>query len=323
MNSKHHNITVIIPTYNVENLIRQAITSVLWADEILVVDSFSTDNTVDIAKGYGARVLQHEYIYSAKQKNWAIPHAQHEWILLLDSDEVVTPALRKTIEQVLASDDIDHYDGFGIARKHFFLGKFLRWGGRYPLYNIRLFRKTCRYEDRDVHAHIILDKKRTKTIAGDINHYSDRSLDQFFEKCNRYSTLQAQYMMRIHENGMTKVDWVSFVTNPYYAKAVIKDAWTFLPFTPFIRFVYMYIFRFGFLDGRYGFMIAFFYAFHDYVAKTKYLAMRQKTPRARLVFQKYMARRLNALSGAKNIHINRYFENTLGTEDNKINVGYE
>jgi len=290
MTKKHHKITVIIPTYNVEDLIAQAIESVLWADEVFVVDSFSTDKTVHIAKKYGARVVQHEYVYSAKQKNWAIPQAKNEWILLLDSDEVVTGELRDTIQEMLNTSDIDGYDGFGIARKHFFLGKFLRWGGRYPLYNIRLFRRTCRYEDRNVHAHIILTKEKMKKIKGDILHYSDRSLEQFFEKFNRYSTWHANYMLKVYKQGMIKIKWTSFVTNPFYAKAIVKDLWTFIPLTPFIRFAYMYVLRFGFLDGQYGFMIAFFYAFQDYVAKTKYLEMRKKEPKLRLTFQKYIAR---------------------------------
>ena len=319
MNKKRRKLTVIIPTFNVEDLIGQAIESVLWADEVFVVDSFSTDRTVEVAKSYGARTVQHEYVYSAKQKNWAIPQTENDWILLLDSDEVVTDELRETIEKMLSGDDIENYDGFGIARKHFFLGKFLRWGGRYPLYNIRLFRKTCRYEDRNVHAHIILDKDRMKTIKGDIDHYSDRSLEQFFEKFNRYSTWHANYMLRIYEDGMTKINWVRFITNPYYAKAMVKDLWTFLPFTPLIRFIYMYILRLGLLDGRHGFMIAFFYAFQDYVAKTKYLEMRKKLPRIRLTFQKYVARSCSSLWNSNNARLDGHFKNDFSI-DNKVNV---
>jgi glycosyltransferase involved in cell wall biosynthesis len=286
-------LTVVIPTYNVEDLIGQAIRSVLWADEIFVVDSFSTDRTVEIAKRLGARVVQHEYIYSAKQKNWAIPQAKNEWILLLDSDEVVTLALRNTIETMLKSDDMDMYDGFGIARKHYFLGKFLRWGGRYPLYNIRLFKKTCRYEDRNVHAHILLPKEKMKNIDGDILHYSDRSLTQFFEKFNRYTTWQANYMLKVHQNGIMKFQWKEFIINPIYAKAYIKDIWQFLPFTAFIRFAYMYFIRLGFLDGRYGFLIALLYAFQDYVSKTKYLEMKKMQPDLRLTFQKFIMKSMS------------------------------
>jgi glycosyltransferase involved in cell wall biosynthesis len=320
MTAKKRQLTVIIPTYNVEDLIAQAIESVLWADEIFVVDSFSTDRTVEIAQSYGARVVQHEYIYSAKQKNWAIPQAKNEWILLLDSDEVVTPELRTTIEKLLADDTIDNYDGFGIARKHFFLGKFLRWGGRYPLYNIRLFHRSCRYEDRNVHAHIILDKERMAKISGDILHFSDRSLDQFFEKFNRYSTWHANYMLRVYRSGMTTVNWKQFLTNPYYAKAIIKDLWTFIPFTPMIRFLYMYVFRLGVLDGRYGFMIAFFYAFQDYVAKTKYLEMRKMKPRMRLTFQKYVAKSCASLWHTQTDHINQYVHDHFSIKSNKVRV---
>jgi glycosyltransferase involved in cell wall biosynthesis len=300
MIKKPYKITVIIPTYNVEDLIAQAIKSVLWADEIIIIDSFSTDKTIEIVKSFGVCIVQHKYVYSAKQKNWVIPQASNEWILLLDSDEIVTNKLQKNIKELLASNKINNYDGFGIARRHFFLGKFLRWGGRYPLYNIRLFRRNCRYEDRNVHAHIILEKNKMKNIKGDILHYSDRSLDQFFEKFNRYSTWQANYMLRVYKNGITKINWIKFFSNPFYTKAVIKDIWTFIPFTPFIRFVYMYFIRLGFLDGRYGFMIAFFYAFEDYVAKTKYLEMRNKSPKLRLTFQKYVARTCRSFDKLKN-----------------------
>lgn len=297
--SMRQKLTVIIPTYNVENLIEPALNSVTWADEIFVVDSFSTDDTLRIAKRHGARIIRHEYVYSAKQKNWAIPRATNSWILLLDSDEVVTRELRNTIKRLLASPEIEKYDGFSIARKHFFLGKFLRWGGRYPLYNIRLFRQSCRYEDRDVHAHIILPKERTKTIVGDILHYSDRSLSQFFEKFNRYSTWHANYMFKVYQRHHHQINWKEAFTNVYYAKALIKDLWTFLPFTPLIRFLYMYVIRLGFLDGRYGFLIALFYSFQDYVAKTKYLEMRREAPLRRLFFQKRLMRYLSGIKEAQ------------------------
>ncbi len=288
-------ISVIIPTYNVEDLIEQAIKSVQWADEILVVDSFSTDKTVIKAKKLGARVLAHEYVYSAKQKNWAIPQAKYDWILLLDSDEVVTKELKNNIQRLLSNPrELNQYDGFGIARKHFFFGKFLRWGGRYPLYNIRLFRKSCRYEDRDVHAHILLSKEKIKNIKGDILHYSDRTLEQFFEKFNRYSTYQANYMLKVHQQGLNKFQWRE-ILNPFYTKAYLKDIWQFLPFTPTLRFLYMYVLRLGFLDGKFGFMIALLYAFQDYVSKTKYMELTGKKPSLRLLIQEKMMRRISKI----------------------------
>lgn len=284
-------ISVIIPTFNVEDLIEGAIQSVDWADDILVVDSFSTDRTVEIAQQCGARAVQHKYVYSAKQKNWAIPLAKHEWVLLLDSDEIVTDKLKKCLLKLITSKEIEKFDGFGIARKHYFFGKFLRFGGRYPLYNIRFFRKSCRYEDRDVHAHIILEKERMKNIKGDILHFSDRSIGQFMEKFNRYSTYQANYMKKVAEQGI-RINWFKFFTNILYFKSIIKDLWHFIPGSAFLRFFYMYFFRLGFLDGKHGLIIALFYALQDYVARTKYLEMYSKNPKIRIMFQKKIIKEL-------------------------------
>lgn len=286
------NITVIIPTYNVANIIEKAIRSVSWADEILVVDSFSQDKTCELAASLGAKVIQHEYIYSAKQKNWAIPQAKHDWILLLDSDEVVTPELKQTIVKLFQSDALERYDGFGIARKHFFFGKFLRWGGRYPLYNIRLFNKKCRYEDRNVHAHIILEKEKMKEINGDILHYSDRDILQFMEKFNRYLRYQADYMIKVNQRGIN-IDWYKFFSNPFYFKSIIKDLWFFIPGTSLFRFLYMYIFRLGFLDGKHGLIIALFYSLQDYCAKTRYMEIKHINPgKLRIKFQKSLIEKL-------------------------------
>jgi glycosyltransferase involved in cell wall biosynthesis len=288
-------ITVIVPTYNVEKTIRRCLKSVSWADEILVIDGsahgYSTDRTVEIAKSFGARILKHKYVYSAKQKNLAIPKAKHDWILLLDSDEVVTAKLKEEILKLLTSKNLKYYDGFGIARLHYFLGKALRWGGRYPLYNIRLFRKTCRYEDRDVHAHIILPKNRVANLKSDILHYSDPTLVHFFTKFNRYTTYQANYMMKF-ARGDRKIEWLKLFTHYIYAKSLIKDIWYFLPLAPFGRFVYMYFVRLGFLDGRYGFLIAMLYSFQDYVSKTKYLEMRGRNPGFRFMAQKVFIKKL-------------------------------
>lgn len=300
MGEKRRKISVIIPAYNVQDMIEPAIKSVQWADEVLVVDSFSTDNTAKVAGKMGAKVLKHEYVYSAKQKNWAIPHAKYDWILLLDSDEIVTEKLKNKILQLLGSDGIEDYDGFGIARKHFFFGKFLRWGGRYPLYNIRLFRKSCRYEDRDVHAHIILDKNRMRNIdckEGDILHFSDRSFSQFFERFNRYSTYQANYMKKVRERGID-IEWKKFFTNFLYFKAMVKDVWFFLPLTSLGRFAYMYVFRLGFLDGRHGLLIAVLYGMQDYVSKTKYYMLVNKKVNVRSAIQNSMIRRAGSLIGS-------------------------
>lgn len=303
MENNKQKITVLIPAYNSEDIIGRCIESALWVDEVFVVDSFSTDKTVEIAKRMGARVVQHEYVYSAKQKNWAIPQAKNNWVMVLDTDEVITKELKKEIKDLFKSGEIEKYDGFGIARPHYFLGKWLRWGGRYPLHNIRLFRRECRYEDRDVHAHIILDKDRIKKLKGDMLHYSDPDLDNFFEKFNRYTTYQANYMMKFVEGEKDfEFDFKKVFSRFIYMKSFVKDFWYFLPFAPVMRFVYMYFIRLGLLDGRHGFMIAVLYGFQDYVSKTKFMELANKNPKFRYSAQKFFMNRvvLSSSLGKKN-----------------------
>lgn len=293
-------ISVIIPTKESDlELAEGAIKSVDWADEIILVDSSFSREAEKLAKHYGARYVAHKYIYSAKQKNWIIPQAKHQWILLVDSDEVVTKKLKMTILKLLESDEINRYDGYGIARKHFFFGKFLRYGGRYPLFNVRLFKRKCRYEDRDVHAHIVLEKDRVKNINpkdGDILHFSDRNINQFMEKFIRYGNYLANYMIK---NPLEKkeIHWKKFFSNPMYFKAVVKDCWYFIPGSSIFRFFYMYFFRLGFLDGRYGLLIAILYALQDYVAKTRYYEITHHRPIIRLRLQELLLKRAMLLKG--------------------------
>ena len=149
-------ITAIIPVFNEQQNIAAAIASVSFADEILVVDAYSTDDTVAIAtKHPKVKVLQHEYNYSAAQKNWAIPQAQHEWIFLLDADERVPEALKNEILSTV--NNPKDFVAFWIKRSNVFMGKQLRyvWKGDKV---VRLFKRDCcKYEDKNVHAEIIAD----------------------------------------------------------------------------------------------------------------------------------------------------------------------
>lgn len=303
-------MTIIIPTSeNDLDIIDGALNSALWADELLIVDSSFSEKVKKKAEEYGASYLAHRYIYSAKQKNWAIPKAKNKWVFILDSDEIITLKLRKTIENIFSQGLPKKIKGYGIARKHFFFGKFLRWGGRYPLYNIRLFHKACRYEDRDVHAHVILDKKLVKKISwkeGDILHFSDRSFFQFFKRFDRYSNYQANYLKKIAEKEL-KIDLLQFFGNFYYFKAVIKDIWFFIPGAPILRFFYMYVIKLGFLDGRSGLTIALLYALQDYVSKTKfYLSVNHKQEN-RLRVEDYLKIKLSRwFFSGKNVVLNKF-----------------
>ena len=304
-------ISVIIPTRSEDvKLAQGAVDSVNWAGDILIADSSKTSlgkrKVKEFARQNKARYIYREYQYSSNFKNWAIPQAKYNWILLVDSDEVVTKRLQSYIQQLLQSSELNKFDGFGIARKHFFFGKFLRWGGRYPLYNVRLFRKKCRYEDRDVHAHILLDKKRVKNITpknGDILHYSDRDFDQFFERFDRYSDYQSRYIKKVSQNKKS-IKLKDFFSSYSYFKAIMKDVWFFIPGAPILRFLWMYIVQLGFLDGKHGLVIAMLYGFQDYVSKTKYYLLIGKKVVIRRRIQNIIIHTISLIFGKKELLIN-------------------
>jgi len=169
-------LSIIVPTNNRSDVVEDCLQSVRWADEVIVVDSYSTDGTLDIARKYADRVLQHEYGFSALQKNWAIPQATHEWVMIVDTDERVPASLRDEICATLRASQ--PYVGYRIARVNMLLGKPLYHAGYYPDYQIRLFRRDSgRYDLRRVHAHIQLDGP-CGTLRSPLVHYAHRSLDQ-------------------------------------------------------------------------------------------------------------------------------------------------
>ncbi len=244
-------ITAIIPTKNEEDNIEAAIKSVSFADEIIVVDSFSTDRTVEIARKYADKVVQHEYINSAAQKNWIIPQAKNEWIIILDADERITPQLRDEILHILSRPT--EYVAFWIGRINYFMGKRIRFGGWGKDKVIRLFRKSkCRYENKHVHAEIIADGKVGK-LKNKIIHYTYKNFNDYYSKLLKYSTWGAK-------DRLNKIDNVGFF---------------YLSVKPFLSFINVYIFRLGFLDGKVGFILAKLLAHYVFLRYLKIWLMKR------------------------------------------------
>ncbi|MFS8085050.1 MAG: glycosyltransferase family 2 protein, partial [Acidobacteriota bacterium] len=170
-------LSVLLPTFNNADIVRRVLESIHWADEILVVDSFSTDATLEICREFGARIMQHEYIQSANQKNWAIPQCSNEWVLQIDTDEVVTTELRHEIQSVLENPPAG-VDGFRINFKHHVLNEWVKVCGLYPEYHLRLFRRDVgRFEDKEVHAHVLVAGE-VRTLANHILHFGMTSLSK-------------------------------------------------------------------------------------------------------------------------------------------------
>lgn len=257
---ERRSLTVIVPTYNEEQMIRDCLQSVLFADEILVVDSFSTDGTLAIARELGARIIQREFKYPADQKNWAIPQATHEWILLLDADERATPALCEEIERILETEP--RADGYWIRRANYFLGRPMRHCGWGTDKVIRLFRRdVSRYQDRRVHEEIDLPGP-LPILEHRLEHLTFRSFGQYFNKLDLYSAWGAEQM---------------------YSKGRRARAIEVL-LRPVGRFIRMYILRLGFLEGGRGLVLSLLGAFSVYLkyARLWEYGVLQDMPRAKI-----------------------------------------
>lgn len=185
-----HKLTAIIPAGNEIHNIEAVIASVDFADEILVVDSLSTDGTFEKAQKLATKVIRRAYQYSASQKNWAIPQAQHDWVLLVDADERMTPELKVEILEVLKNPD-PKIVAYSIGRVNMFMGEKVNYSGWRNDKVTRLFKRDfCKYEDKHVHAEIIADGEVGK-LTHKLVHYSYTTLDNYVEKMNRYAAWQA------------------------------------------------------------------------------------------------------------------------------------
>ena len=258
-------LSVVIITFNEEANIGRTLASVqpLVAEgkgEIIVVDSGSTDRTVEIAKSYGAKVFIEEWKGFAAQKNSAIEKASGNWILSLDADEEVTDELRKALHltfvfmqkkglpdsdgdwlhNLVGIKDPDRTVAFRIWRKNFFLGRPLRWGGYFPDPKLRLVRKEiARFEGRIVHEDIAVPAGAIGEIWSPIIHHSYPTLSDYIDHMNRYSSLGAEMVV---DTGKVRFSFVNIVLRPLFT------------------FIYNYFFRLGFLDGREGLLLHLYHA---------------------------------------------------------------
>jgi glycosyltransferase involved in cell wall biosynthesis len=251
-------LTVLIPCKNERRNIRPCIESVRGlADEILVADSGSTDGTLDIVRQMDdCRLIEREYVHSADFKNWAIPQARHEWVLVLDADERITPPLADEIRRVLHSPPAAA-DGYSIGRLNHYLGYRIKRCGWDTDRVIRLFRRdTTRYRQRWVHAEVELDRRRVVPLAAPMLHYTTWSTDQYFEKLNRYAAWSA---LNARDEG-----------KPFRVAALL--------FTAPLRFFQLYFLRLGFLDGVAGFQVCMFAAFYSFLKKAKMWELERGIP---------------------------------------------
>jgi len=270
-------VSVIVPIKNEAANLPRCLESISWADEIFVVDSNSTDGSPRIAEEFGAQVVQFEFNGTwPKKKNWALENLtfRNEWVFILDADEVLPAGAEAEFRAAIVS--AGETAGFWINRRFMFMGKWLRHA-YYPNWNLRLFRHSLgRYEkltdvptasgDNEVHEHVVVEGP-TGHLRCEIDHYAFPSVEVFVEKHNRYSNWEARVAVAEEETGS------ELQSARVAQRRRLKRLSQRLPFRPSLRFLYVYVWQRGFLDGREGYYFARLHAFYEFlsVAKTREL----------------------------------------------------
>jgi glycosyltransferase involved in cell wall biosynthesis len=230
-------ITALAITLNEEENVKKYVQSLAFADEIIFIDSNSTDATVALAEELGIRVIQRNFDDFSKQRNFGIQQAQNDWIVFFDLDEIITPELGEEIVSSVSSQN--DFVAYTVRRNLFFIGKRIKYGGWQSDKVIRIFNKNnCKYNGNLVYE-TILANGRVGRLKERVNHYSYKNFDNYNSKLNLYSKLQAEdlYLKKIRPNIY------HFFIRPNY------------------RFLWQYVFRLGFLDGKEGFILAYIHTF--------------------------------------------------------------
>ena len=258
-------LAVVILTHNESKHIRRALASVeSIASEVFVIDSGSTDDTVRIAESLNATTLYHPFINQAKQFQWALDNAPifSEWVLRLDADEVIEPDLADEIRKKLPLQPSE-VAGIVLKRKHIFMNRWVRHGGRYPLMMLRIFRRGKGHiEDRWMDEHIVITDGRTVTFDGGFADHNLNQLTYFVDKHNKYATREAIDVLN-HRLGLFAKDESltseSASMQTSFKRWAKERVYNRLPFTlsSTLYFFWRYIFQLGFLDGRSGLVYHF------------------------------------------------------------------
>jgi len=279
-------VSVIVPIKNEAVNLPRCLDCVKWADEIFVIDSESTDDSIAIARQHGAKVVQFEFNGTwPKKKNWALENVafRNEWVFILDADEVLPPQAEAEFAQAIT--EARDIAGYWINRRFMFMGRWLRHA-YYPNWNLRLFRHALgRYEkltdaptnsgDNEVHEHLFVNG-RTAKLQVEFDHYAFPSIDVFVEKHNRYSNWEA----RVAAETLLDSSSGRISSQTVDQRRKLKALSQHLPFRPLLRFLYVYVWQKGFLDGAEGYYFARLHGFYEFlsVAKTRELQKARAFP---------------------------------------------
>jgi glycosyltransferase involved in cell wall biosynthesis len=285
-------VAALIPVKNEQANLAECIRRLRWVGQIAVVDSQSGDATVPIAQAFGAEVYQFHYSKAGwpKKKNWALEYVpwRHDWVLIMDADEHMTPELAHEIASMVQGDsqpEAGSRDGYFINRRFMFMGRWIRHCGYYPSWNLRLFKHAVgRYErigslgdtgsgDNEVHEHVLLRAGEAGYLRQEFLHYAYPDLATWVEKHNRYSSWEAHAMAAGDAGGVRPSLWGGPIARRRWLKARTRR----LPGRPLLRFLYSYFVRGGFLDGYPGYCMCRLLAWYEFLSLAKYHQLRTRT----------------------------------------------
>jgi glycosyltransferase involved in cell wall biosynthesis len=259
-------VDVMIPTYNEADHIAETVANARRLGDVYVLDSCSTDGTQELARQAGATVVERPFTNYADQKNWGIDNLPFtgEWVFILDADERLTPALCAEVRSKLAENR--RAVGYYVNRVVIFMGKPIRHGGLYPSWNLRLFKRgRARYEERTVHEHMACSGP-TDYLRAEMLHLRRESLSRYLEKHIKYAELESQEWVKRRMGESTMGSSTTLFKDVLALRQWIRrNVWPRLPGRPLWRFMYMFFFRFGFMDGLPGWHLARLMACYEYM----------------------------------------------------------
>lgn len=270
-------ISVLILTLNEEECLSRCLESVKWSDDIVVLDSFSTDRTVEIAKNAGARVIQRKFDNEKNQRTFSLREIpfRHTWVYNPDADEITPDDLHKEMLSVI-SDPNKTEVAYRIRFRTMFMGKWIRHSSLYPTWVVRLFRPERISFDREINLRYIIDGDEGR-LKHHFHHYSfNKGLNAWFDKHNKYSWQEAEESLKSLTGDYS--DWAELFNfaNPAGRRKALKELSFRLPFRPLLRFVYMYFLRLGFLDGWAGFHYCCLLSIYEYMIVLKMEEIRRR-----------------------------------------------
>ncbi len=262
-------ITAIIITYNEENIISKCLKSIDFVNEIIILDSFSTDKTIEIASNFNVKIHQHKFDNYANQRNRALNLVSHNanWILMLDADEIVTTELKDEILNI-TNDYNNSTSLYNVRRKDIYNNHWMKYSSGYPTWFGRLFRKDQVWVEREIN-----EEYHTNGNVGFLKehllHYPyNKGFSWWLSKHDKYSSMEA---ILLFNNTITNISFFDiFTKDPIKRRKIFKNYFYKFPFRPLLVFFILYFIRFGFLDGKLGFRVCLMRSFYEWMIDVKY-----------------------------------------------------